>query len=89
MTFDEQTLRRFRVRSLVALASRSGQFDMASDYLSLRQARDRLWDVRFVVKSKGWVHYLEPEDMTDEEVNQFVPLDWRDYVRSLMKRTVA
>jgi len=74
----ERPGRLWRVRASVALSSQPGAIDLASDWMPLTKARDNMWDCHGAIRGKGWDIWLEPQDMTAEEIGVYVPIDWRD-----------
>lgn len=51
---------------------------LGSEWMSEMGARDHMWDMRREVTSDAWLFWLEPENMTPDEVKKYRPGDVRD-----------
>lgn len=69
---------RWRACCFVKFAAPELSLVMASDWMTAAQARDQLWDMRSCCRSRNWVFWIEPEEMTADEVTVYRPHEFLD-----------
>jgi len=70
--------RLWRSHGACRLETQPKTLQVVSEWVPVRDAQDHLWNCRRLVKGKGWWFWIEPQDMTDDERNKYIPCEFEE-----------